>query len=155
MDQEKMNQIHNYFASNLFNQSWDLLLKEGRTSNDEEVLLDTAHSSLYHWRQIGEPINILRGVWMLAHVYTMLGHREEAMLQAQTCLRLAEEQQVKDWDLAYAYSAMARAAALNEDKALFEQWFAKAKTAGSEIREEGDKNQFMSDLNDGHWFGMC
>lgn len=155
MTQEQMAPIHNYFATNLFNQSWDILLKEGRTSADEEVLLDTVHASLYHWRQIGEPINILRGVWFLAHVYTMLGRKEEALLQAQTCLRLAEEQQVQDWDLAYAYSAVARANALNNDKAMFDEWYAKAKEAGELIKKEGDRTQFLADLNDGQWFGMC
>lgn len=154
MNQEQMDQIHHYFATSLYNQSWDILLKDARTDGDTELLLDTAHASLYHWRQVGEPINILRGQWMLAHVYTMLGYSNEAKRHSEICLRLAEEQQVTDWDLAYAFSARARSAALCQDRAGFTMWHDKALKAGEQIKEEGDKDQFFTDLNDDNWFGM-
>jgi len=146
MTPEQQNAIHQSLAASLFNQSWDLLLKEGRTSSDEELLLDTAHASLYHWRQIGQPVNILRGQWMLSHVYTMLKHKEEAKYHATITLNLAIEQKIQDWDLAYAYSAMARALALNGDKVGFTKYY--------KLAEEGDRKQFEDDFHDGNWFGM-
>jgi len=77
-----MQQVHQELSLNLFNQSWDVLLKADRSRKDEDVLLNMVHASLYHWRMIGQPINILRGEWMIAHVYTLLGHKDAALYHA-------------------------------------------------------------------------
>jgi hypothetical protein len=78
-----MQQVHQELAVNLFNQSWYVLLKADRSRKDEDVLLNMVHASLYHWRMIGQPINILRGEWMIAHVYTLLGHKDAALYHAE------------------------------------------------------------------------
>ncbi|MFO8144910.1 MAG: hypothetical protein R6T89_04195 [Candidatus Syntrophosphaera sp.] len=74
-----MTELHQKLAVDLFNQSWDLLLKQDRTADETAALIDMVHASLWHWRQIGQPINILRGKWMICHVYTLLEHKEEAL----------------------------------------------------------------------------
>jgi len=149
-----MNQIHQELAVNLFNQSWDLLLKEGRDRKDEDILVNMVHASLYHWRQIGEPINILRGEWMIAHVYTLLGHKEEALYHAENVMTLKEELNPLDWDLAYCYEAMARVMALWGDHAAFKTCYEQALEAGKAIADSGSKQQFESDMQDANWFGM-
>lgn len=65
-----MKDIHQQLAADLFNQSWDLLMKQDRSPEEENTLINQAHASLWHWRQIGKPINILRGEWMICHVYS-------------------------------------------------------------------------------------
>ena len=152
--EDMMREIHQQLAVDLFNQSWDVLLKPDRNRADEDLLLNMAHASLYHWRQIGEPINILRGEWMIAHVYTLLKHKESALYHAENVLRLMEEIKPMDWDLAYCYEAMARVKALWGDKDGFDQYYALALEAGKAIAGEGDRNQFMADLSDEYWFGM-
>lgn len=149
-----MKEIHQQLGVDLFNQSWDILLKENRGREDEDKLLNMVHASLYHWRQVGAPINILRGEWMICHVYTLLEHKESALYHAENVLRLMEEQKPTDWDLAYCYEAMARVQALLGNKAAFEKYYALAVEAGEAIVAQGDRQQFESDLNDEYWFGM-
>jgi len=149
-----MEQFHQDQAVKLFNTSWDLLLKENRTRNDEDTLINMVHASLHHWRQIGEPINVLRGEWMICHVYTLLKHKEEALYHAENVLRIMEEIKPVDWDLAYCYEAMARVQALLGNKTEFDAYYALALQTGKKIAEDGDKLQFEADLNDANWFGM-
>lgn len=151
---KQMQAFHQEMAVNLFNQSWDLLLKEGRTRQDEDILLNTVHASLYHWRQIGQPISILRGEWMICHVYTLLEHKDMALYHAENILRLKDEIKTTDWDLAYCYEAMARVQALRGNKEEFHKYLALALEAGKNIAQEGDRQQFEADMNDGFWFGM-
>lgn len=151
---EIMKQFHQDQAITLFNQSWDLLLKEGRTRADEDMLLNMVHASLHHWRQIGEPINVLRGEWMICHVYTLLGHKEASLYHAQNVLRLMEEQSPVDWDLAYCYEAMARTQALLGNRDEFQKYYDLAVKAGKDIADPESRQQLETDLNDGFWFGM-
>lgn len=154
MTQEEMKVFHETLAPGLFNASWELLEKADRTRDDENKLINMVHASLFHWRQIGTPISILRGEWMISHVYTLLQHKEAALYHAQNTLSLAEEIEAKDWDLAYSYEAMARAYALNGNKEMFSKYYELAHEAGTAITEEGDRAQFESDMNDTNWFGM-
>lgn len=154
MTQEEMNKFHTSLAPALFNASWGLLEKPDRDRNDEARLINMAHASLFHWRQIGEPVNILRGEWMIAHVYTLLSHKEAALYHAENALIKAQEIDAKDWDLAYAYEAMARAHALNQNSEEFQKFYHMAVDAGKLIKEEADRNQFNADMNDENWFGM-
>jgi hypothetical protein len=149
-----MNKVHQQLAIDLFNQSWDILLKEDRNRKDEDLLLNMVHASLYHWRQVGQPINILRGEWMLAHVYTLLGHKEAALYHAENVMTLKDEIKPRDWDLAYCYEAMARVMALYADQVAFDKYHEQALKAGKEIADEGARKQFDSDMNDDFWFGM-
>ena len=52
-------------------------------------------------------------------VYTVLGQADQAIIHAQRCLTLTEGQRhlLQDFDVAYAYEAMARAYTLSKDKA--------------------------------------
>ncbi|MDD4223281.1 MAG: hypothetical protein PHD87_01700 [Candidatus Cloacimonetes bacterium] len=149
-----MKEIHQTLAVDLFNQSWDLLLKPDRSLDETDTLINQVHASLWHWRQIGQPINILRGEWMVCHVYTLLEHPEAALYHANNVLRLKDEIQPTDWDLAYCYEAMARVMALKQDREGFQHWYALAVAAGKQIAAAGDRGQFEADLNDDFWFGM-
>lgn len=154
MTKEEMLKIHHQMGVDCFNQSWDILLKENRSRADEDVLINLVHASLHHWRQLDQPVNILRGEWMIAHVYTLLGHKEAALYHAENTLKWADEAKAVDWDLAYAYEAMARAQALNGNKEEFQKYHDLAAQAGTQIKEEGDRQQFDADFNDNNWFGM-
>ncbi len=154
MSKEEILQMHQDMGIQFFNESWELLLKESRGKADEDILINLAHASLLHWRQLNQPINILRGEWMIAHVYTLLGHKESALYHARNTLEWAENIPAADWDLAYAYEAVARAQALNGNREEFRKYYELADKAGREIREEEDKKQFEADFHDNNWFGM-
>jgi len=83
-----------------------------------------------------------------------LGRREPALYHAKQCLKLIEENDIGDFDLAFDYEAVARASALLQNKEDFEKYNELALKAGKEIKEKEDKDYFFEDLNGGLWFGM-
>jgi len=54
-----MKEIHQQLGIDLFNQSWEILLSEDRSREDEDKLLNMVHASLHHWRQIGSSLKLI------------------------------------------------------------------------------------------------
>jgi hypothetical protein len=48
-------------AKRLFNMVWSLLEQPSRTVEEDEVMVNASHASLYHWLRVGEPVNEVRG----------------------------------------------------------------------------------------------
>ena len=90
----------------LFNEVWRLM----ETREDDDRMLHAAHASRFHWGEAPEckPENLARGEWQVSRVYTVLGRAEPALWHARRCLDLCEAHELSDWDLAYAYEAIAR-----------------------------------------------
>ena len=80
------------------------------TREDDDRMLHAAHASRFHWGEAPEckPENLARGEWQVSRVYTVLGRAEPALWHARRCLDLCEAHELSDWDLAYAYEAIAR-----------------------------------------------
>jgi hypothetical protein len=57
-----------------------------------------------------------------------------------------EEAGVGDWDLAYAYEALARASAVAGDAAAAGEWRARARQAGDAIGDPEDREHFDEDF---------
>ena len=151
-DEQKM---HHYMGIEMNIQTWNLLGKEGRNEKDDTRIINFAHASLYHWGKSHKykPINEQRGQWMLSHVYAVLGKSEEALSYAEETSRLTIEQDLKDFDLAYSYEALARANAVLGNKNKCVKYLEKAEETGSLISNEDDKKYFISDLESPPWFG--
>ena len=147
-------ECHKRFAIELNNLVWDLLAKKDRTKDEDEKMIHAAHSSCYHWGEIGEPINLQRGEWMISHVYAILNRPEPALYHAKECVELTEEHKFVDFDLAYAYEAMARAFAAAGEKSECEKYIALTKEAGEKIKGEEDKKIFVGDFASEPWYGM-
>jgi hypothetical protein len=81
---------------------------------------------------------------MVSRVYTVLGRAEPAIWHARRCLDHCEENGFGDWDLAYAYEALARAHAV-AGSAEAAEWKAKARAAGDEIVDLEDREHFDED----------
>jgi hypothetical protein len=145
---------HKKFAVDCFNKIWPLLEKRDRTSDDNEMMVHLAHTSLFHWLHVGQPVNEQRGEWMLARVYTVLEEKQRALHHAKRCLALTEKYELKDFDLAYGLEAMARACALNDLPVECKKYYELARKAGEEIAEKEDQDLFMNDLSTEPWFGM-
>ena len=147
--------MHHYMGIEMNIQTWNLLGKEGRNEKDYTRIINFAHASLYHWRKSHKykPINEQRGQWMLSHVYAVFGKSEEALSYAEETSRLTIEQDLKDFDLAYSYEALARANATLGNKKECTKFLEKAQEAGTLISNEEDKKYFISDLESAPWFG--
>jgi hypothetical protein len=155
-EEEKLTveESHKKFAVDFFNQIWPLLGKENRTPEEDEQMINAAHASLFHWRQIGKPIHSQRGEQMVSHVYAVLGMGESALFHAKKCYELTEENKFGDFDLGYSLAAMARANAAVGNKSEFEKYFKLAKEAGEKIEKKENKELFLSDLEAGPWYNM-
>ena len=106
-------------AAQLFNETWRLMELEGRSRDDDDRMIHTAHASRYHWGQApgSTPANLARGEWQISRVYAVLGRPEPALHHARRVLDRCQENGIGDWDLAFACEALARAHAVAGDAA--------------------------------------
>jgi len=139
--------IHEQLAKSLFNQTWELLGKKERTKEEDLKMIHSAHASRYHWGEIGTPLEFGRGDWQISRVYSVLGRSEPALYHAQLCLSICKENDIGDFDLAFAYEALARAYAVAGDESNSDKYFAKAREAGEKIEDQGNRDYFLGELN--------
>ena len=142
--------IHKKFAINLFNQTWDLIEKEERTQQETDRMIHYAHASRYHWEIAGTPLNIARGEWQVSHVYAILNRVEPCLYHANRCLQITIENDLQDFDLAFAYEAMARACDLEGDEVETAKYVELAKEAATKIKDPEDRKYFLSQLDTIH-----
>src|SRR5690606_16440823 len=110
MDDEA--RVHRRLAAELFNRVWSLLEQPDRDQAADDTMLHAAHASRFHWGEVGTPVNLARGEWQISRVYAVLGRAEPALHHARRCLEICEAHGIGDFDLAFAYEALARASAV-------------------------------------------
>jgi len=140
-------ELHKKLGINLFNKVWGLIDNNNRSEEDTELMINAAHASLYHWMQVGEPVNFARGEWQVSRVYCLAGRSEPALHHAANSLRICLQNNIGDFDLAFAYEALARAYALAGNKQKTTENVALALTASGGIKKKEDKDYFLSELN--------
>jgi hypothetical protein len=145
-DQE-MKAFHKKIAAQTFNQTWDLMDKQDRTQEEIDQMIHAAHASRYHWEIIGEPVNLARGEWQISRVYATLNRPEPCLYHADRCLKITLENDLKDFDLAFAYEAMARAYHIAGDEVETAKYITHAKEAGALIEDQGNQKYFFSELS--------
>jgi len=132
-------------AVDLFNATWTLLNAD-RSPQDDIAMLHMAHASRHHWGRVGTAANLARGEWQCSRVYAVLGRPEPARFHAERCLADCEENGIGDWDLAYAFEALARAASVAGDRAEAQRWLVRAREAASDIGDPEDRAHLEEDL---------
>ena len=133
-------------AADLFNQVWSLLDKKDRTREEDDAMLHAAHASRHHWGRVGAPVNLARGEWQVSRVYAVLRRGEPAGYHARRCLEICEANKIGDFDLAYAYEALARAAAVERRSEDLERYRALARKAAEAIAKKEDRELFENDM---------
>jgi hypothetical protein len=125
-----------------FNETWRLMTSR----EDDELMLDCAHASRYHWTLAPEckPENRVRSAWLLSRAYVVAGRPEGALRHADRCLELCEQNELRDWDLAFAYEALARANLLAGERDAATSYVRLARAV--EIAEDEDREQLAGDL---------
>jgi hypothetical protein len=115
--------------------------------DDDSLIVDCAHASAYHWANAPEckPENRARSAWLISRVYTVVNRAEPAFFYAKRCLELCERHALVDWDLAYAYEALARASQLVGDPEAVARYVALAQ--GVDIADSHDAEHLDEDLN--------
>ncbi|GAA0317843.1 hypothetical protein GCM10008967_05530 [Bacillus carboniphilus] len=144
----KTNEIdHRKIAVECFNAVWDLLDKHERTPEEIDRMIHMAHTSRYHWEQVGAPVNLSRGEWQISRVYSVLKRSEPALFHAKRNLEICQEYNIEDFDLAFAYEALARAYKVSGDENLVNTYRELAISSAEKISKEADKKYFLQDLS--------
>ena len=76
------------------------------------------------------------------------GRAGSALYHAKQSLAICEANGIGDFDLAYAYEAMARAHAAGGDRAASAHWAAKARSAAGGVADPDDRELLLNDLED-------
>lgn len=141
-------QAHRDEGVSLFNYVWTLLEKESRTPDDDDEMLHAAHASAYHWRHAegAGPQNRARSEWQISRVYAVLGRGDPAIHHAQRCLDHCVENGIGDWDLAFAYEALARAHKVAGNDEEFRRNLQLARDAGENIADPEDRDLLERDV---------
>jgi hypothetical protein len=137
---------HRQLGADLFNHTWTLLGKRNRTKAEDDEMLDATHASAYHWSRVGASENFARAHWQISRVNAVLGRGEAAVYHAQRCLDYCLEHGIGDWDLAFAYEALARANRIAGNTAEYERNLALAREAGLAIADAEDREHLEKDL---------
>lgn len=137
---------HKKMGIEYFNYTWGLLDKEERTQEEIDDMIHAAHASRFHWGKLKQPLNNERGEWQISRVYATLERFEPAQYHAQRCLDICLENDIGDFDIAFAYEALARAFSIKKDNKNKEKYLKKAKEAGEKIAKKDDKDYFFSEL---------
>jgi DNA-binding transcriptional MerR regulator len=141
---------HRQLGVDLFNHVWTLIEKPDRTAAETDEMIHAAHASRYHWSHAGTGVNLARGEWQCARVYSVLGRGEPALWHAGRCLELAQAAtaagEAESWDLPAAYEALARAHAIAGDRAAALEWRDRAREALAGISEAEDREIIEGDI---------
>ena len=138
--------MHRQLGVDLFNYTWTLLDESERSPGEADMMIHAAHASAYHWRQVGEPLNFARSDWQLSRVYVVLKHPKPALYHAHHCLEICQAEEIGDFDLAFAYEALARAHSLNQNHDQSQHYLQLAREAGEVIKEKDDRQYFVDEL---------
>jgi DNA-binding transcriptional MerR regulator len=133
-------------AAALFNGTWTLLEKENRTRDEDDAMLHMAHAACHHWRQVGKPENFARGEWQCSRVYAVLRRPEPCLHHAQRVLDICQEEGLGDFDLAFAYEALARGQAIAGDAERARAFTEQALAVAEDIKEDDDRELLLTDL---------
>lgn len=146
MTDNEVKDLHKKFAIDLFNETWDLVEQAEKDPLTIDRMIHAAHASRYHWEIAGGPVNIARGEWLISRVYALLQRAEPCLYHADRCLKVTLENALQDFDLAFAYEAMARACGLAGDDVNKAKYISLAEESGSAIKDPSDRKYFFSEL---------
>jgi hypothetical protein len=133
---------HRQLGVDLYNEVWRLM----DSREDDDRMLYAAHASAYHWSVAPEcePKNRARSEWQISRVYAVLGRGEPAVHHAHRCLELSKQHpdNLEDWDLPFAYEALARAHKLAGNDGDARRYEALARESGDAIADPEDREHF-------------
>jgi hypothetical protein len=144
---------HRWFAVETNNAAWALIEQEVLTTDQALLLVDLAHTSAYHWRQVGSVVNEQRAAVLLANAYAAAGNPEAAVLHAKRSLAIGKSSaaELADWDVAFALDAAARAYAVAGTRKSAASYRVQAREAGDAIADAEDRAVFDAHFAQWPW----
>ncbi len=105
-------------AKSTYNECWDLLENENRTSDEDDDLLATAFTSRYHWYAVGGGEQKIVSDWMVSRAAAAVGFGELSVRFAHRANEGVAAGDFPAWLRASVHEGLARAHATNGDAAL-------------------------------------
>lgn len=139
--------FHRKVAAECFNRTWDYLEKKNRSPDDDQIMLNLAHASRYHWSLIGKPWNFTTGDWQISRVYSALNQPDLALRFAKKALEISERNNLSE-RLVSAYEGMARAYAVAEKYPSAKEFIDKAREQLRSVGLDADDRRTYSDQID-------
>ncbi|HTN76505.1 MAG TPA: hypothetical protein VL096_14700 [Pirellulaceae bacterium] len=99
---------HRWFAVELNNVAWELIELPSRTAEEVQRMITAAHTSLYHWQQVGNSVHQLRAETLVAAAYLAAGWPERALPHAAAAFAMCEQagDQPTQFDRACVYGGL-------------------------------------------------
>ncbi len=139
---------HKKLGITFFNKTWDYIDQKDKTEKDKLSMINFTHASRLHWELSGAPaLNLVRGDWQISHVYSLLGMGESALVYAKSCFDNTIDNNFGDFDLVFAYEAMAYAHKILGNDELKSEYLEKGYKAIDQVEKQGDKDYCKSELD--------
>jgi hypothetical protein len=141
---------HKFFSASCFNEVWTFLDKANRTCEEDRLMREMAHASLFHWlkREDATPENLSVGLWQVSRVYSVLERPMEAKAYAGECVEFSEKNELPPFFLGYACEAAARAARVAGEEEAKKAYLGKARACLEEVSEADDRKLLETDLDE-------
>ncbi len=154
-DPGEIGALHRSQAIAANNSVWDIYDGRSYGPDDVDELLGRAYAASYHWRRASGagPVNAARASWLLSRCHAALGHGELALHHAEQSARVVHAAGLRDFDLAYAHEALARALAClgRMEEAAVELTLARAVS----IAEDDNREIVEADIAAEPWYGLA
>lgn len=130
---------HKFFGASANNQAWTLV-ELPSAEVDRKQVLDAAHAAAWHWQQVGNELNRMRALMLLAcaHAHVGLGASALAFAEEMRAYFLARPD-TPDWELAFVHAVHAYAAATAGNTELHVQSCSLATRAIAAIADDKDR----------------
>lgn len=139
---------HSKLGIDYFNNTWDLIDKLDRNSEDDLIMIHYAHASRLHWELSGAPLlNLVRGDWQISRVYCILGLGESALYHATSCYTKTINNNIADFDLVFAYECMANAYKVLGNEKLMKEHLDLGYQLINQVQNEDNKEYCRSELD--------
>lgn len=152
--------LHRRFGAQLNNHIWSRLdvgdIGPEMPLDDREQILYAAYASAYHWSEVGTVANRARAEHLISRTALKLGLSELGLHHAQRCLELVESapEETEDWDLAFAYEALARSLAATGQTGEAQNYRDLAVDQTATVAGDGDRAVLETELTREPWFGL-
>jgi tetratricopeptide (TPR) repeat protein len=141
-------EFHRKIAAECFNRAWDYLEKKNRGPADDEMMLNLAHASRYHWSLIGKPLNFTTGDWQISRVYAALNQPDLALSFAKRALEICQKNDLSE-RLVSAYEGMARAYTVAKEYSVAREFISKARQQLSAMSlDDEDRKIYLDQIDE-------
>lgn len=153
MSDETSIESNKHYAVEYNNLVWELLVRDTRTPEEDEMMVHAAHASYLHWVTAGSELHRQRGVWLLARVYAELSMGPMSRKFAEQCRAMtdAHADQMEEFDKAYALEAMARSHAVSGEFEDAKLYYEQLKEEIETLSNPNDRELVESDTQSGNW----